>query len=96
MRVVDQAMRQLQQKEFLAQVGYGRVAVNHQKVWVFDRDRASEGIAVAKFTKLRGASASTLARKQAAGRASWARRQQAKGGQDVVETDNDGGAAPPC
>jgi hypothetical protein len=89
---IDRAVKDLQRKDFLAQVGYGRLAVNREKMWVFARDRASAGIAVAKYAALREGFAPTLARKQAAGRASWMKRQAAKGGTDVVEPDNE---APP-
>jgi hypothetical protein len=89
-RAVDRGVRELIDKEFLVQAGYARMAVNPQKVWVTRRDRAEAERLAVKFDQHKRGYARTLGRKQAAGRETWRKRQEAQGVGNVRMEAEDG------
>jgi hypothetical protein len=78
-RQTGRAVDELVEEDFLAQAGYGCLVVNPTKVWAGQRDRAEEARLEARYELHKQHYATTLAKKQAAGRGIWMRRQAVKG-----------------
>lgn len=79
---VDDGVKELARAGFAAQAGYSRLVVNRAKVWTTQRDRAEACLLTARFEQQKQGFAQTLAKKQAAGREGWRKRQALRGVKD--------------